>query len=228
MNRLANTSLASAPAMGLLGSSKRFLEAVQSKLEAPIVYIGGDIPGAVEAIQQAGWRALKLDSLEALLESHERGTPSCLLIDLAWSSLEDRALHQQLAGLGAGIPFICTAQEVNLAMVVAIMKTGALDVLGIPVADETLTGAIRLGLQNSEAALAKAKEARQLRDRYETLRTRERQVMTLVASGLLNKQIAAELGISEITVKAHRGSAMRKMQARSFASLVKMAMALSL
>jgi len=221
MNRPENTSLAAIPA-------KRFLEAAQTELDAPIVYIGGDIPGAAEAIQQAGWRAVHLDSLDALLESHERGTPACLLIDLAWSSLENRALHQQLAGLGAEIPFICTAQEVNLAMIVAIMKTGALDVLGIPVAGETLVDAIRLGLQNSAAALADAKEARALRDRYETLRTRERQVMTLVAAGLLNKQIAAELGISEITVKAHRGSMMRKMDARSFAGLVKMAMALAL
>jgi FixJ family two-component response regulator len=214
--------------MGLLGPSKRSIEAAQTKLDAPIVYIGGDVPGAVEAIEEAGWRAQKLDSLEALIEGHERGTPACLLIDLSWSELENRALHQQLAGLGAELPFICTAQEVNLAMVVAIMKTGALDVLGIPVANEALIGAIRLGLQNSEAALQTAKEARALRDRYETLRTRERQVMTMVAAGLLNKQIAAELGISEITVKAHRGSAMRKMEARSFAGLVKMAMALSL
>jgi FixJ family two-component response regulator len=206
----------------------RFIEATQTKLDAPVVYIGGDIPGALEAIQQAGWRAVRLDALDALLETHARGTPACLLIDLAWSSLENRALHQQLAGLGADIPFICTAQQVNLAMIVAIMKTGALDVLGIPVAGEALVGAIRQGLQNSEAALQKAKESRALRDRYETLRTRERQVMTLAAAGLLNKQIAAELGISEITVKAHRGSAMRKMEARSFAGLVKMAIALSL
>jgi FixJ family two-component response regulator len=221
MNRLENTSLAAIPA-------QRCIEAAQTKLDAPIVYIGGNIPGAAEVMQQAGWRAVHLDSLDTLLESQERGTPRCLLIDLAWSSLENRALHQQLAGLGAEIPFICTAQEVNLAMIVAIMKTGALDVLGIPVAGETLVDAIRLGLQNSAAALKKAKEARALRDRYETLRTRERQVLTLVAAGLLNKQIAAELGISEITVKAHRGSMMRKMDARSFAGLVKMAMALAL
>jgi FixJ family two-component response regulator len=96
------------------------------------------------------------------------------------------------------------------------------------VIDETLIGALRLGLENSAAALQKAKEDRAIRTRFETLRPRERQVMTLAASGLLNKQIAAELGISEITVKAHRGSAMRKMEARSFAALVKMAMALAL
>jgi FixJ family two-component response regulator len=227
MNRLQNSSLAATPAT-TLGHSKRFIAAAQTKLDAPVVYIGGDIPGAAEVIQEAGWRVRKLDSLDDLFHGAEPETASCLLIDLAWSSLENRALQQRLAGLGAQIPFICTAQEVNLALVVAIMKTGALDVLGRPVIDETLLGAIQLGLQNSEAALQEAKESRQLRDRYETLRRRERQVMALAASGLLNKQIAAELGISEITVKAHRGSAMRKMEARSFAGLVKMAMALGL
>jgi FixJ family two-component response regulator len=124
MNRLDNSSLVATPAttIGLLGPSKRFNAAAQTKLDAPIVYIGGDIPGAAEAIQEAGWRIQKLDSLDDLFDGAEPETASCLLIDLAWSSLENRALQQRLAGLGAQVPFICTAQEVNLAMVVAIMR----------------------------------------------------------------------------------------------------------
>jgi FixJ family two-component response regulator len=230
MNRLVSTSfdVSYTPALGVLSRSEQPIGAGQTQIGAPIVHIGGDMPGVEAAIQKTGLRANRLESLDILSNDRAVGAASCVIIDVSWSALENRALQERLGGLGSEFPFICIVQEASLAMVVALMKLGAVDVLEMPIAAEALMGAVRLGLQNSEAALQKAQAARQVKDRYESLSLRERQVMTLASSGLLNKQIAAELSISEITVKAHRGSLMRKMEARSFASLVRMAMALAL
>jgi FixJ family two-component response regulator len=230
MNRLNQSTLAvsTAAAMALLARSGRSNAVPNAEAGAPIVHIGGEMPGIEAAIRNAGWRVNKLESLDILLDGSESGTASCLIIDIAWSALQNRALQERLNGLGAEIPFICVVEAANLATAVALMKLGALDVVGRSIADETLIDAIRLGLQNSETAVQKAQGVRQLKGRYDLLSQRERQILTLVSAGLLNKQVAGELGISEITVKAHRGSVMRKMQARSFAGLVKMAMALDL
>lgn len=193
-----------------------------------IVYLAADIPGADELIREAGWQVEKLASLDALAVSPETGTPSCVVVDISGSHLESSGLPRQLAGLDARTPFICTTDEVNLAMLVEIVKAGAIDVLWKTGTGDALLGAIRTALHRSEAALQQSQTDRRLAQRFATLSPRERQVLVLASSGLLNKQIAGELGISEITVKAHRGSVMRKMQAQSFAGLVKMAMALAL
>jgi FixJ family two-component response regulator len=229
MNRLHHSTLAVSytSVIGLLAQSGP-MDALNTQAAAPIVHIGGDIPGIEAAIRNAGWRVNKLESLDILLDDTESGTASCLIIDISWSVLQNHALQERLNGLGAAIPFICVVEEANLATAVALMKLGALDVVGRSIADEMLIDAIRLGLQKSETALQRAQEVRQLKDRYDLLSQRERQILMLISSGLLNKQVAGELGISEITVKAHRGSLMRKMEARSFASLVKMAMVLAL
>ena len=192
----------------------------------PTVYLAADLPGAEQLIRTAGWNAVNLVALSTLFDGGEISTPSCLVMDI--SSFESSALHQRLAGLGAEMTFICTADEVDLAMVVEIVRAGALDVIQKPVVGDALLQAVRRALLRSEAALEQSRNDRRLRDRLGTLSLRERQVMILASSGLLNKQIAAELGISEITVKAHRGRVMRKMEARSFAGLVKMAMVLKL
>jgi len=203
-------------------------QAAPQQAAAPVVHIGGDILGLEATSRMAGWRVNKLESLDTLTEDADFATANCLVIDLSWSVVQNRPLQERLSGFGDEIPFVCVVEEANLATAVALMKLGALDVLGRSIPGEALIDAIRLGLQSSEAARQKAQEVRRLKERYALLSQRERQILARVSSGLMNKQIAGELGISEITVKAHRGSLMRKMQARSFASLVKMAMVLAL
>jgi len=225
MNRLDNSTIAVSmmPVLGLLSQAGASLKAA-----APVVHIGGDIPGLEAAIEKSGWRVNKLESLDNLLEEEGSLQASCLILDVSWSALQNRALQENLSGFGAALPFICLVEEVNLATAVGLMKLGARDVFERSNAAESLIGAIRLALESSEAALKSVQEKRQVKRRFDLLTPRERQILTLIASGLLNKQVAGELGISEITVKAHRGSLMRKMEARSFAGLVKMAMVLAL
>ena len=195
----------------------------------PTVYVGDpDIAAAADLIQTMGWQARMLASPEALIDAPRSPIPSCLVFDVSGCGREGVALHERLAASRPEMPIICTAGDVDLATVVSIMKAGAFDILRKPIAGNLLLDTIRRALQHSEAALKDEFEVRRIRDRHESLSTRERQVMVLIVSGLLNKQVGGELGISEITVKAHRGRLMRKMQARSFASLVKMAAALKL
>lgn len=227
MNR-STLAASYASVIGLLVPSGRTVQASDTQGAAPIVHIGGDMPSIETAVRNAGWRINRLESLDIVVEDAEAAAASCLIIDISWSALQNRSLQEQLSGLGAEIPFVCVVEEANLATAVALMKLGALDVIGRSTANEAMIDALRLGLRNSEIALQRSREMRQLKDRYDLLSQRERQIFSLISSGLLNKQIAGELGISEITVKAHRGSLVRKMQARSFADLVKMAMALAL
>lgn len=193
-----------------------------------IIYIAADLSLWEDALIDAGWGVEHLTSLEALQDEFKQKHPHCLIIDISHRDLESNGLLQQLTSLGAATPFICITDEVNLGRVVEIVRAGAIDVLPRSAMGPMLLPAIRKALLRSQVAREQLQKDRELRTRYSTLSQRERQVMTLACAGLLNKQIAGELVISEITVKAHRGSAMRKMQAHSFAELVKMAMALDL
>jgi FixJ family two-component response regulator len=179
-------------------------------------------------IDGAGWSAKVFPSDGALLTRAGEPVPSCLVLDLP--SLEAGSLLlQRPVPLGwTDMPVICLTAQGDVAMTVRAMKAGAVDVLSKPVQAGALRDAIRDALDLSLAAQRRGSEARQLQDRYGSLSDRERQVMALVVSGLLNKQVGGELGISEVTVKAHRGRVMRKMQARSLASLVRMAGSLQL
>ncbi len=174
-----------------------------------------------DAISSAGFLAQPLAPTRMFLAQPAVVGPTCLVLDgrmlPLFAPLEQRVM-----------PIICLASEGDVATTVQAMKAGALDVLARPVGARLLMDAVRNALDVSAASLHQAAERRRLQERYDGLSQRERQVMGLVAAGLMNKQVAHELGISEITVKAHRGRMVRKMDARSFASLIQMANRLGL
>ena len=154
--------------------------------------------------------------------------PSCLVLDVSLPGLNGLDLQKRVAIERIDMPIIFITGYGNVPMTVQAMKAGAVEFLTKPFSDDVLLSAIRNAIERSQTALGQEAEMRALRDHYASLTRREREVMALVASGLLNKQVGGELGISEITVKAHRGQAMQKMKADSLADLVKMAARLGL
>jgi FixJ family two-component response regulator len=174
-------------------------------------------------ILSRGWQAQTCDSVSEFLAQPRPSVPSCLI--LAFSSTDSNSLEVQrrIAKECADTPIVIIADYGDIPTTVQAMKTGAVDFLVKPFGDELLLAAIGQSLARSRAALERGMEMRDLRNCYASLTPREQQIMALVVSGLLNKQVGAELGISEITVKAHRGNVMRKMKADSFVHLVNMA-----
>src|SRR2546426_362222 len=154
--------------------------------------------------------------------------PSCLVLDVQLPGLSGPDLQRRMAEVNLEIPIIFITGHGDIPMSVQAMKAGAVEFLTKPFGDDVLLSAIRNAIERSQATLGREAETRALRDCYASLTPRERQVMALVASGLLNKQVGGELNISEITVKAHRGQVMRKMKADSLADLVTMAARLRL
>jgi FixJ family two-component response regulator len=151
-----------------------------------------------------------------------------MILDVGLPDLNGLELQKRIVGDRIEMPIIFITGHGNVPMTVQAMKAGAVEFLTKPFSDDVLLNAIRDALERSRAALEEEAEMRTVRDCYASLTSREREVMALVVSGLLNKQVGAELGISEITVKAHRGKMMRKMKADSFADLVTMAANLDL
>jgi FixJ family two-component response regulator len=171
----------------------------------------------------AGWTAEVFGSAREFLSFRRDEGPSCLVLDAHLPDHSALDLQVELSQMDDAIPVILITGYADIPLTVRAMKAGAVDVLTKPFAENTLVRALDQAIQRSEATRRRDRERRALRSRYDSLTPRERQVMRLVVSGLLNKQVGGELEISEITVKAHRGQVMRKMAADSFADLVRMA-----
>jgi FixJ family two-component response regulator len=193
---------------------------------SPIVFVVDDDVSVRESlellIQHEGWVAKTFPAAQEFLEWPRAGVSSCLVLDLSLPGLNGLELQKRIAAERTDMPIIFITGYGDVPKTVQAMKGGAVEFLTKPFKDEVLLNAIRQALERSRLALAHEAEMRELRDRYASLTLRERQVMALVVSGLLNKQVGGELGISEITVKAHRGQVMQKMKAESVADLVKM------
>jgi FixJ family two-component response regulator len=198
----------------------------------PIVFVVDDDISVRESlellIRSEGWQPETFESAQEFLAHPRALVPSCLVLDFSLPGLNGLELQKRVAVERTDMPIIFITGFGDVPMTVQAMKAGAAEFLTKPFGDDVLLSAIRHALDRSQSALGHEAEMQVLRDCYASLTPREREVMALVASGLLNKQVGGELGISEITVKAHRGQVMQKMKADSFADLVKKAARLGL
>jgi FixJ family two-component response regulator len=211
--------------------TSRSIEVLTMPDLTPTVFVVDDDVSVRESlellIRNAGWKPELFASAQDFLSRPRVAVPSCLVLDVTLPGLNGLELQQQLADR-TDMPIIFITGYGDVPMSVRAMKAGALEFLTKPFRDDALLNAIRGAIERSRSALRLDSEMRTLRNCYESLTPREREVMALVVSGLLNKQVGGELGISEITVKAHRGQVMRKMNADSLPDLVRMATRLGL
>ena len=196
-------------------------------LPTPVVFVVDDDISVRESlellIRHEGWVPETFGTAAAFLARPQLPVPSCLVLDVTLPDLNGLDLQKRIAADRSGMPIIFITGYGDVPMTVRAMKAGAVEFLTKPFGDEVLLAAIRGAIARSAVALKEEAEKRVLRDRHASLSPREQEVMALVVSGLLNKQVGGELGISEITVKAHRGRMMQKMQALLLADLVGMA-----
>lgn len=201
--------------------------AAQTKLDLiPIVFVVADDTSDRESLELLvrgrNWQPVTFASVDEFVCNSSRLVPSCLILE-ASQDCNGLELQKRLAVERPEMPIIFTTRGSDVRVAVQAMKAGAIEFLTQPIVSDLLVSAIEQALERSRVAVARQAEMRALKERYASLTVREREVMGLVVAGMLNKEVGAELGISEITVKAHRGKMMQKMKAASLAQLVKMA-----
>jgi FixJ family two-component response regulator len=197
---------------------------------APIVFVVDDDVSARASLESlirgAGWQPEGFASAQEFLAHPRALAPSCLILDVALPDLDGLELQRRIVADRIDMPIIFVTGHGDVSMAVRAMKAGAVEFFTKPCRSDVLLNSLRHAIERSQASMRREAQIRAIQDRYATLTCREREVMGLVVCGRLNKQVGGELGISEITVKAHRGRVMQKMSAASFADLINMAAAL--